>query len=178
MRNIPLLFAWVMICAVVVAASGCSAGSAASFTDPFAYCAAVGTIDKPDARYTGPAVPDTVINGFKKAAGLESSTEPMEVLRQTTTWRCMDSKVYACNVGANLPCDAKANTDKTPSQALIDFCKANPDAQIIPMSVTGHETIYSWRCAKENPQVDQQIAHVDQAGYVQEIWYPIPVGSQ
>jgi hypothetical protein len=33
-------------------------GPQARFSDPFAYCAAVGTIDAPDARYTGPRVPD------------------------------------------------------------------------------------------------------------------------
>jgi len=50
-----------------------------SFTDPFAYCAAVGAMDSPDARYTGSQIPDEIINGFKKAAGLEASTEPMEL---------------------------------------------------------------------------------------------------
>ncbi len=150
-----------------------SAPTSAAFTDPFAYCAAVGTIDKPDARYTGPQVPDAVINGFKKAAGLESSTEPMDMLRKSTIWRCMDNKVYACNFGANLPCDSKANTDKTPSQAIIDYCKANPDSQGIPMAVTGHDTIYSWQCVKDSPQIAQQVFQVDQAGYIQQIWYAI-----
>ncbi len=28
----------------------------ATYSDPFAYCAAVGTIDAPDARYTGPKI--------------------------------------------------------------------------------------------------------------------------
>jgi hypothetical protein len=97
----------------------------------------------------------------------------MEMLRQTTTWRCMDNKVYACNVGANLPCEAKANTDATPSPALVDFCKANPDAEVVPMSVTGHDTIYSWRCAKDSPQIDKQIAQVDKAGFISDIWYAI-----
>jgi hypothetical protein len=183
MRRIPLLSASIMLCALAMALGGCSAGAApspaaATFTDPFAYCAAVGTIDKPDARYTGPQAPDAVINGFKKAAGLESSTEPLEMLRQTTIWRCMDSKVYACNFGANLPCDSKAKTDRTPSQELIDFCKANADAPVIPMSVTGHDTVYSWHCVKDSPEIEQQIAQVDKAGYLQNIWYAIEAGSQ
>ena len=32
--------------------------AAGSFKDPVAYCRAVGTIDKPDARYQGPKLPD------------------------------------------------------------------------------------------------------------------------
>jgi len=148
-----------------------------TYSDPFAYCAAVGTVDKPDARYTGPQITEQIINGYKTAAGLEASTEPMEMLMKTTIWRCMDSQVYACNFGANLPCDSKANTDKTPSQAMEDFCKANPNADFIPMSETGHDTIYSWHCVKGTPEVMDQIAEVDAAGYLANIWYPISPSS-
>lgn len=144
-----------------------------TFDDPFAYCAAVGTIDAPDARYTGPQVSDAIINGFKIAAGLENSTEPLEMLRKTTIWRCMDQQVYACNFGANLPCDSKANTDKTPSTAMEDYCQANPDSEVIPMSVTGHDTIYSWHCVESAPELLDQIDEVDAAGYLARIWYPI-----
>lgn len=151
--------------------------TAETFTDPFAYCSAMGTIDSPDARYTGTAVPDEIINGFKQAAGLGSSTEPMDMLRQTTIWRCMDSKVYACNFGANLPCDSKANTEKTPAQELKDFCAANPDSDSIPMSVTGHETIYSWHCVGDSPEILDQIAEVDAAGFIANIWYEISPAS-
>ncbi len=144
-----------------------------TYHDPFAYCAAMGTIDTPDARYTGPQISDEIINGYKTAAGLEASTEPMEMFRKTTIWRCMDSQVYACNFGANLPCSSKANIDKSPSPAMEDYCKANPDSDFIPMSVTGHETIYSWHCVKDIPEVLDQIAKVDAAGYLANIWYPI-----
>ncbi len=147
--------------------------TAGAFTDPFAYCAAVGNIDKPDARYTGPQVPDAIINGFKKAAGLESSTEPLDMLQKSTIWRCMDSKVYVCNFGANLPCDSKANTDKTPTQAMNDYCKANPNSDFLPMAVTGHDTVYSWRCTQDTAAVVNQVANVDAAGYIKEIWYPV-----
>lgn len=153
------------------------ASKSAVFTDPFSYCAAVGSIDAPDARYTGAAVPDEVINGFKKAAGLESSPEPLEMLKKTTIWRCMENKVYACNYGANLPCSSKANTDKTPTQAMKDYCQANPDSDSMPMSVTGHDTIYSWKCAKAIPEVLAQIETVDSAGYLQQIWYAIEPDS-
>lgn len=144
-----------------------------TYTEPFAYCAAVGTIDAPDARYTGPQIPDEVINGFKKAAGLEASTEPMDMFKKTTIWRCMDGKVYACNFGANLPCSSKANTDKTPTQAMNDYCTTNPSSEFIPMSVTGHSTIYSWHCINGSPELLDQIEKVDKAGYLEQIWYVI-----
>ncbi len=170
--------AWVAIAAVLLVLTACSPqpaapATAASFTDPFSYCASVGNIDKPDARYTATAVPDAIINGFKKAAGLDSSTEPMDMLRQTTIWRCMGGKVYACNFGANLPCDSRANTSKTPTQAMNEFCAANANSDFIPMAMTGHDTIYSWHCANDKAEVLQQMQQVDAAGFIQGIWYEV-----
>jgi Tol biopolymer transport system component len=148
-----------------------------TYSDPFAYCAAVGTVDSPDARYTGPKISPEIINGFKSAAGLEESTMPEDMFEKTTIWRCMDYQVYACNFGANLPCNSKANTDKTPSQAMNDYCQANPDAEYIPMSVTGHSTIYSWHCVADMAELLDQIENVDAAGYLSQIWYAITPDS-
>jgi len=151
--------------------------TAETFLDPFSYCAAVGTNDTPDARYTGNQIPDEIINGFKKAAGLEASSEPIDMFKKTTIWRCMDNKVYACNFGANLPCNSKANTDKTPTQAMEDYCAANSGSDFIPASVTGHTTIYSWRCVKGTAELLNQIEKVDGAGYWAQIWYKIEPNS-
>ncbi len=155
-------------------AASANTPSAQGFADPFAYCAAVGTVDTPDARYAGPKVPDQIINGYKQAAALQASTEPLEMFQKLTIWRCMGGKVYACNFGANLPCDSKANTSKTPTPAMLDFCKATPNSDFIPMAATGHDTIYSWRCVNDQPQVLQQIGQVDAQGYLAQIWYLIP----
>jgi hypothetical protein len=149
---------------------------AGSFTDPFAYCAAVVTIDTPDSRYTGPQMPDALLQGLKKASGAAADA-PNELFTNGGYWRCMDGKVYACTVGANLPCAAKANTNKTPTQAETDFCQANPTADI-PAVVTGHESIYAWTCKQGKPQIDQQVFHVDPQGFIAEIWYAIPAPVQ
>jgi hypothetical protein len=144
-----------------------------TYADPFSFCTAAGTIDKPDARYTGEQVPDTIIQGYIKSAGLQNSTEPSDQFKKSTIWRCMDGSVYACNFGANLPCDSQANTDKNPTQAMADFCKENANSDFIPMAVTGHTTIYSWRCNNDKPEVDKQINHADSSGFIAEIWYKI-----
>jgi hypothetical protein len=149
-----------------------------NFTDAWAYCAAIGAIDAPDARYTGPKMPDAIVQGLRKASGAAADA-PDEWFTNGSFWRCMDGKVVACTVGANLPCTSKANTDKTPTQAESDFCQANPDSVGIPASVTGHDTIYSWNCQKDIPVIDQQVFHVDARGFIAEIWYAIPpVGGQ
>jgi hypothetical protein len=147
--------------------------SAGSYNDPFAYCAAVGTADTPDVRYTGPRMPDVLAQGLKKASGA-SADAPIEMFTTGAYWRCMDGKVYACTIGANLPCDSKANTDKTPTQPEIDFCSANPTSDVIPADVTGHDTIYDWSCKTGQPQAGKQVFQVDKQGYIVEIWYAIP----
>jgi hypothetical protein len=168
-------FIWIVLLGLL--AAGCSTAPK-TYSDPFAYCAAIGTVNTPDARYDGPAVPDVIINGYLQAAGLTDSTEPLDVLRQSTTWRCMDGQVMVCNYGANLPCDARANTDNTPTQAMNDYCAQNPGSDFIPMSVTGHESVYSWKCDGKNAVVDQQIDQPDAAGFLSRIWYALPAPAQ
>jgi len=141
-----------------------------SFSDPFAYCDAVGQIDAPDARYTGPRMSDALYNDYLQAAGLDASNNDPETFKQMTVWRCMNHQVYACNFGANIPCDSKANADKTPTQAMIDYCQSNQGSDFIPMAVTGHEVIYSWHCVKDRPEILSQIDTVDAAGYQSGFW--------
>jgi len=159
--------------APILPANTLSPTQAGSFTDPFAYCAAVGTIDAPDSRYSGSRMPDALVQGLRKATGAAADA-PEEWFTNGSYWRCMDGKVYACTVGANLPCTAKANTDKTPTQAETDFCQANPASDFIPAAVTGHESIYAWRCKAGKPEINQQVFHVDKQGFIVEIWYAIP----
>ena len=71
-------------------------------------------------------------------------------------------------------CQDKANTSKQPTAAMQQFCAAQPDADVIPAAVTGHNTVYAWRCAKDIPIIIQQVAQVDTQGYLANIWYEIP----
>jgi hypothetical protein len=105
-----------------------------------------------------------------------STDMPLEVLSNGTSWRCMDQNVYACYVGANLPCTEKADTDQTPTQAELDFCAdaANTNAETIPAVVTGHNTVFSWRCTDGKPAIIEQIAQTDAQGFIADIWYKLP----
>ena len=94
-----------------------------------------------------------------------------------TVWRCVDGRVYACNYGANIPCNSKAITDKTPTQEIMDFCSANQDVDFIPMSVTGHNAIYSWRCVKGTPKILNQMDPEDAAGYQSNFWMAVEPGK-
>lgn len=161
---------------VVATSAAPTAGlAAAGYSAPFAYCAAAGTIDQPDARYTGPKTPEAVVTGMMKASGAAPDA-PLDAFSQGTFWRCMNGQVYACFVGANLPCESKANTSQQPTPEMNDFCTANPASDFIPAAVTGHDTIYEWACKNGQAVAGQQVFHVDPQGYIQEIWYKIDRG--
>lgn len=146
--------------------------SSATYSDPFRYCAAVGTVDEPDARYTGPAVPPTVAEGLRQAMELPESA-PLEPLLLGTFWRCMEGQVYACTVGANIPCMEKADVSRTPTEPMIEFCRANPGAEYIPAVVTGRATVYEWRCEGSEPVVERQLTEPDARGFLSAYWYQI-----
>ncbi len=162
---------WRAFAASCVVAAG-TAYAAESFRTPFAYCAAVGTIDAPDARYVGPAVPDAVARGLQKAFGVASS-EPLVGFERGTTWRCMDGAVYACNVGANLPCGDKPPRDPQPTEAMRTWCAENRGSDFIPMYVTGHATVYEWSCVGTVPKRGKQTEQLDARGFVTSIWHRI-----
>lgn len=142
-----------------------------AMNDPFAYCAAAGNIDIPSAPYSGPAMPKAVIDGLRTA--LKAENIPESVLVNGSFWRCMGGRVYACFTGANLPCMAKADTSKTPDVAMLRFCTDNPQAEIIPASVTGRFTVYQWRCRNGLPEAVKQTATPDANGFISEYWYEI-----
>jgi len=145
---------------------------AITYTDPFAYCAAVGDMDQPDARYVGQPVPDAIAEAVQKASGAASDA-PLDIFVQGSAWRCMDGKVYGCFVGANIPCWSKADTDRAPTAAETEFCTAQPNADTIPAVVTGHETVYEWRCSNGSPEIVQQAFRVDTRGFIADFWYEL-----
>ncbi len=172
MKALQYVVSLIVVLNLMACAAPATPTASVSFTDPFAYCQAVGNADTPDARYTGPKMPDTVANGLRKAVGAPADA-PAQLFTANAFWRCMNGKVYACTVGANLPCTAKANTDKTPTAEETDFCKANANADVIPAAVTGRETVYEWRCTNGAPQTVKQVFQPDARGFISNIWYAI-----
>jgi hypothetical protein len=130
---------------------------AQGFTDPVQYCQAAGTIDHPDSPYSGPKSPAWIAAALKVSPGLPF------------TWRCANGAVLACAFGANIPCDAKANVAQVPNTAIRDYCRKSPDADFVPMAVTGHDAAATWRCQGNDPVV-VSVAKVDAQGYEAAYW--------
>jgi len=143
-------------------------GDAAQIEDPFAFCATTQDSEIVSADRTGGAFPEVVIEAMLEH-GILSDEMPPEI-RQNSAWRCMDGSVWACTVGANIPCTEKADTSRTPSEGMTNFCQSNPDAEEIPAVAAGRTTVYSWGCEGGEPQIQEQTIAVDAQGYPAEYW--------
>ena len=119
------------------------------------------------ASGAGPRVPVPVPKEFEAdVAG--AFGVPVDLVRGGAFVRCAGATLLACVVAANLNC-GKANTRRSLPGAS-EFCRANPDAQIIPMAATGHDTIYTWRCVGRRAVAVKAVVAVDPDGYDAGNW--------
>ncbi len=173
-RNVRARALALMIGLTTVCASAPARAADAPFQDPWSYCKAVGTIDKADARYGGPAFPEPIVKVLQEKFKAKPRKPSVEEYQKNSFWRCMDGKVYTCTIGANIPCQEKADTSQTPSAGMVDYCKTNPVEDYIPAFVTGRATVYLWSCTDGKPRIVRELTKPDAAGYLSNVWYEVP----
>jgi hypothetical protein len=144
--------------ALIVSAFLASAASAAEA--PASYCRRVVTDDKLRP------IPSSLVSATQRVFGLTAA--PAEFVRRTTVFRCAEGAVLVCVVGANLPC-GKADTRRS-LPAADRFCRENPRTPFIPAVVTGHATIYSWRCQGALAAPGAPVQSTDARGFNARLW--------
>jgi hypothetical protein len=133
--------------------------TAESYSDPFAYCRAVKTIDVPDSRYVGPKVTPKVAQALKLS--------PSEIGHGVIIeWRCANGALLAC-VQTNDPtiCDtAPWLSGEGPNKPMIDQCSRNPNGFLASHG--------RWICKDGRPVVDPvwRKVKLDQHGYPVSDW--------
>ncbi len=149
-------------CLAVLAGGTGALAQTPSFTDPQAYCSAVGTIDDPDSRFTGDKIPDWMMAPFV------NPQYPRAIYG--ISWRCVAGNVLVCQ-NAQSPSCLKADTDRTPSAAMAEFCRDNANSQVIPRVVTGTERMlaYNWICRGTEPAIAKDV-RLDSRGFVAADW--------
>jgi len=143
----------------------------AEIKKPFAFCEAIGDslVLPPAGEGTPNLVPEALLQPLREQ-GLINAELP-ESVRTAVRWRCMQSHVYVCPLGANLPCEEQADFSQVPTQAMQDFCSENPDARGVPAYVTGRATVYVWSCKDGVAVSGEQLMHADEQGYLKEFWH-------
>jgi hypothetical protein len=133
-----------------------------TYSNPYEYCRAVGTIDHPDNRYVGPKEPP----GMRKY--LEGDADYAEVV-----WRCMDGSVYACYYSNQPICD-KPNASEI-NRGVKEFCRENPNSDYIPTTYAGSNALINWACRNGKPHINGGDTRFDKRGYQTEFWKWIAV---
>ena len=146
--------------AVILVLSASPVLAQKTYSDPVAYCKAVGTIDKPDARYTGPEAPS--MDGQATEHAARSGQAHGMALRRWLCSRLPVRRQYS--VRFERPSPARSRR-----QPISDYCKQNPGSDFVPMYVTGHDTAVSWACHGSTPAVIHS-AQIDAQGYQANYW--------
>ena len=144
----------------------CAVGSVmfcmpASARDLKAYCAKVGNDD-----HVQP-IPDALLPNARRMFEVPADMAASHV-KATTSVRCMSGAVWLCNSGANLTCGKADVSRKSPG--ADEFCQQNPDSIGVPMSATGHATVYDWKCVDREARIIGQTVEIDGRGFMAENW--------
>ena len=145
-----LLFAALIVAAVSPVKPGLAAG---------AYCS------NPDHATPG-RVPADLMSAVATTFQIDN-----DAVRKAAFVRCVGPKLMGCYIGANLDCD-KAETSRSLPGATA-WCRGNPGSKIVPMSATGHDTIYEWSCKGRHAAAGKAMVTVDPQGYIAGNWREI-----
>jgi hypothetical protein len=129
-----------------------------TYSDPVVYCAAVDTIDAPDASYTGPRVPPII------AAVLGASAKSHS---EQVHWRCARGVPLACLAAGGPVCDPLPTLDE-----MFEHCKSKPGPALIRVP-NG-----AWHCEGTRPIIPQdQEWPADAMGFYPPAWIPVATAA-
>jgi len=135
------------------------------FTDSTAYCASVQTIDAPDERWAGSAVPSSLVSAVEKRLGQAATINQI-------LWRCLDGRVYWCLAFGTNWCQ-HGDTSLVPTQQLDKFCSSHSDSDDVGRVVAGRATVDRWGCRSGEPTVLERRFSVDVQGFMNASWYAL-----
>ena len=142
--------------ALTSGAYGQSTSAATNYSDPFAFCKAVGDTDWTEGNsypgYIGPQSPQAVVKVIGEPAG----------------WRCIGGDVYGCYPGASGRACLKRDPSTRPTPGMMDYCHLRPNSDFIDNATTG-SSAHSWKCTSGKAVIDH-IASVDEHGYYKGAW--------
>lgn len=155
---------------VIAAMLMLSAGSAAAADAGMAaQCARV----RNDDAISGynPALHDALVRAFGRLFPSAQAPPDEREITAGAHIRCMDGHLLACFTGANLPCGKMKTARDNPGADA--FCRANPNAEVVPAFATGHDTVNLYRCVSGQPVITGNALTVDSRGFAASLWTPL-----
>lgn len=108
------------------------------------------------------------VKAFKKLFPDAKGAPQEQELGTQANYRCLNGKVLVCFIGANLPC-AKMNVARD-NPGADEFCRTNPNADVVPAFATGHDAVYSYKCANGKAVVTGSSWALDKRGFARKLW--------
>ncbi len=143
---------------------------AAPPTDLYKLCRQVKNDDT--IRPYSPELYAGTVKAFKKLFPNTTSAPREQELQTQANYRCMNGKVLACFVGANLPCARMSAARDNPG--ADEFCKTNPNDDVVPAFATGHDAVYAYKCQNGKAVVSGQPWVLDKRGFATRLWAEVP----
>lgn len=135
-------------------AAATPATSSGSYSDPFAYCSAVGTIDHVDGRYSGPMTTPAIARTL---------SVPENTARDRVHWRCANGTVMACTSFIGPICDVSPSVEE-----MRAYCAQYPSAPQL-MAPGG-----VWSCVDGKPQLPEGASWpIDSRGFRTDSWFVV-----
>jgi hypothetical protein len=131
-----------------------------NWSDPFAYCAGVRTVDFPDGRYVGPALTEAIASALKV---------PVASSPDRAKWRCYDGALLGCASFRGASCALTPTASE-----MRDYCLNHPNA-------TGLQAPNgTWSCVETTPEIPQGASWpTDPRGFLPGAWVEItPPGKR
>ncbi|MDO1580666.1 hypothetical protein [Rhizobium oryzicola] len=158
---------------VIAALSAFSGPSHATPASAYEACRLAGNDDT--VRHYNPKAPDPKLKADLMRYLQSQISKPLQEadLINMVSYRCMEGKILACVVGANLPCD-KISTSET-NKGASEFCRINPqfDGKDVPMFATGHDARYEYQCKAGAAVIKGKTWELDARGFAKSLWKPI-----
>ena len=150
--------------AVLAVLAAFGRAEAETFTDPFDYCAAVRTIDRPDDHFVGRAPMAKALKAFDIGPGFEYLTE------NNVVWRCVNGAVLAC-VWTNQEICVRADISRVPRKEMSGYCRQERNSEFIPLVYSGHQPMmYEWGCRQGVATILRQLFTPDDRGFSPDEW--------
>ncbi len=141
-----------------------------SDTDPWKECA-----DIVDSEPVLTAVSDLENEEFRLRVQI---TYMIQIDREETAvigQRCMNGKVYVCEIKDRQNCIDKLDFSTEPKEVLKELCaKPEFEGMTPDTAAIGWNSAYQWICKDGEAVILRQAAEADAAGYDSSLWKEIP----